>query len=655
MVRLELELVYRPDGAPTENAILTVLRARGGALLSRSRVDGAKYHALLVDVPEAELEAVLAGDTTGLIGAESVMHIRPQSAVHLTIFEEQPGQVGGPSPPPTADPIVAVFDAVPLAGHPRLAGRLSVDDPFDLERLAVGRRVHGTAMASAVLHGDLNGGQQVPLSRRVYFVNLMFAPPDPQEPERFPDRLPADLFEEAVLRMLVGQDAAAPDVIVVNASLGDRNKPFTGRMSGWARVIDHLAYTHGLLFLISAGNQLSDLVTPDMSVIEFEDLPAPEKARAALRATAAAMAHRRILAPAEAVNALTVGALHTDGYAPGHMPASTFDVWGGTGLSGITSGLGPGYRNAVKPDLLAPGGRHHVRVLGSGHGHMLRPVQSNILGGILVAAPPAGADLNPDRLARSLGTSVATAYLTGAAARAHEALEASYEDFLMIGRAQRASLLKALLVHCARWTEARDLIVEVLGPANNKQHVLQRDNVRRFLGYGAVDTSIVVECANDRATLWGAGQLGREESHTFTLPLPAAMSGKALPHEVSCTVAWLSPPRIGAINYRGARLRLIEPREGIELLAVKAAGHQPDSNQAHRGTVIHRRWTGDKAAALGSEGAMSLMVQREPDEIDDPIGYAMVTTVTMPGVQEVYAQVRARIAVQPKTAALVGA
>jgi hypothetical protein len=41
--------------------------------------------------------------------------------------------------------------------HSLLKDRLSLDDPDDLQRKAtVARRVHGTAMASLILHGDLN-------------------------------------------------------------------------------------------------------------------------------------------------------------------------------------------------------------------------------------------------------------------------------------------------------------------------------------------------------------------------------------------------------------------------------------------------------------------------------------------------------------------
>ena len=80
--------------------------------------------------------------------------------------------------------------------------------------------------------------------------------------------------------------------------------------------------------------------------------------------------------------------------------------------------------------------------------------------------------LHPNSTARSVGTSVATAIAAGIAARAHEGLEAVYDDFVEIPGVSRALLLKALLVHCARWTQARDLILEVLGPADNMKLVI---------------------------------------------------------------------------------------------------------------------------------------------------------------------------------------
>jgi len=40
--------------------------------------------------------------------------------------------------------------------------------------------------------------------------------------------------------------------------------------------------------------------------------------------------------------------------------------------------------------------------------------------------------------------------------------------------------------------------------------------------------------------------------------------------------------------------------------------------------------------------------QREPDEFDELVPYALVTTVGMPGVSEIYAQVSAKVSIKPK-------
>lgn len=647
LVRIEIELVFRPTRV-AEAEVSGLLAERGGAVVSTSRIDGARYHALLADVPQAEIQTMLARGYEGLIASEAVMHIRPQSAVHLTLIEPDETQPPPADGLPEGEPIAAVFDAVPMAGHPRLDGRLSVEDPFDLERRSVGPRVHGTAMASAILHGDLQA-PQTPLARRLHFVNVMYAPAPIDDVERFPDRLPADLFHAAVARMKTGPDATAPHVIVINASLGDSNKPFAGRMSGWARVVDWLSYTYGVLFVISAGNHTADLETPDVDIIAFENLAPAEQARLALRASGAAMAYRRVLTPGEAINALTVGALHSDGGGPPPQVAMTFDIWADTGLCNVSSALGPGHGGAVKPDVLAPGGRHHVRLSPRGQGHALTPLRTaGVFGGILVAAPPPAGGARPDAVGKSLGTSVASALTTGVAARAHEALEAVYEDFLEIPAAHRAVLLKALVVHSARWTAARDLIVETLGPADNKQHVRQKDNVRRYLGFGAIDPEVVLDCTEDRATLWSVGRLVSDQAHTIRIPIPPAMGGRAIPHEVCVTVAWMAPPRIGAPNYRGVQIKIVEPREAAGLLAVAADGLQPDYNQAHNGTVVHRRWLGDRAAAFADGATFDVIVQRQIDDFADPTPYAVVATVKMAGVNEVYTQVRDRLAVRPR-------
>lgn len=649
-IRVEIELVFRRNGEPVEAEARAGILGVGGIVVSRARITGAGYHALLADIPAAALQSVILRNPAGLAGLEAILQIRPQSIFQLTPSEEVAGLPDLATPALNGDPIAAIFDAVPLSQHPRLAGTLTIDDLFDLEGLAVGSRKHGTAMASAVVHGDMNDAWERPLERRIHFVNMLYATADTSQPERFPDLLPADMFERAILAMQTGDAATARHVIIVNASLGDPNKPFAGRLSGWARVVDYLSSTYGILFIISAGNHHAALDTEAISAMQFESLDSPAKVRVALQASAAQMSARRILAPAEAMNAITVGALHADQFAYPHtLPASCFNIWEGTGLCSVSSALGPGHNGATKPEILAPGGQHHVTLSPQGDNHRLQPLTTNAaaFGGIAVAAPPSATSLGPDVTARSVGTSVAAALATGVAARAHEALEAAYPDFGAIPSAQRACLLKALLVHGARWTDARDLLVEVLGPPEGKFSYRQKDNVRRYLGFGAYNPDLIINCADDRATLWAVGTLAANQGCRFRIPWPSTMSAKAQPHGVSATLAWFSPPRPGAVAYRGVRMKIIEPTQ-LGPAGIKASGIQPDPKQAHKGTVIHRRWNGDKAAAIAAAGFFDLDIQREPDDSDTVANFAIVTTLEMPGDVEVYSQVLSRVAVKPQ-------
>ncbi|WP_444462948.1 S8 family serine peptidase [Rhodobacter capsulatus] len=637
-IRVEIELVFRRDGDTTEAEARAGILAVGGVVVSRSRITGAGYHALLADLPGPALADIIARNPAGLAGLEAVLQIRPQSVFQLVPSEEIGEIPAGGAPALEGDPIAAIFDAVPLSQHPRLAGTLSVEDPFDLEGLAVGMRSHGTAMASAVIHGDINAPWSRPLERRVHFVNMLYAPAEPDQHERFPDLLPADMFERAILAMRTGDAPTAQHVLIVNASLGDPNKPFAGRLSGWARVVDHLAATYGILFVISAGNHLAPLETENMTASAFEALDPANRARVALRASAQQLATRRLLAPAESMNAITVGALHADQFTyPNALPAYNFDVWTNTGLCSVSSALGPGHNGATKPEILAPGGRHHVRLSPQGAKLQLRPLRENAatFGGIAVAAPPSATSLGPNIVARSIGTSVAAALATGVAARAHEALEAAYPDFGALPAAQRACLLKALLVHGSRWTDARDLLIEVLGPPEGKFHVRQKDNVRRYIGYGAFDPDRIISCADDRATLWAVGTLAADQGKRFSIPWPAAMNAKAQPHGLSATLAWFSPPRPGAVAYRAVRMKIVEPTE-LGTAGIKASAFQPDPNQAHKGTVVHRRWEGDRAAAIAANGLFKLDVQREADDGDTPANFAIVVTLEMPGEIQVY-------------------
>jgi hypothetical protein len=236
--------------------------------------------------------------------------------------------------------------------------------------------------------------------------------------------------------------------------------------------------------------------------------------------------------------------------------------------------------------------------------------------------------------------------------RIHDALEETYgQEFLELPQMQRAVLLKALLAHTAKWpVDAASLIRTTIGPPEAKYASRQKDNIRRFLGYGIVDADEATACAADRATFWATGTLAPEKITSILVPIPAAMGGKARPHSMSSTLSWFTPVSPGRKSYRSVRLKLLEPKE-LTALSLKSHGNQPDTNQANRGTLFQRSWTGVQALAVSANMTTELVVQRDPDqgrEIDEPMPFGLAVTITMPGVVEIYDQVRARLAVMQR-------
>lgn len=316
--------------------------------------------------------------------------------------------------------------------------------------------------------------------------------------------------------------------------------------------------------------------------------------------------------------------------------------------SNPSSALGPGFAGAVKPDFLMPGAREHLRVIASGAGGAIRvmPGRPSRGAGLRVAAPPSGQGLEGSE-SYTNGTSAATCMASRTAHRIHDALESAYGDrFLQLPARNRAALIKALLVHPARWPDATAAFVRrLLGPQGTGQASKQKDNIRRVVGYGPVDPDEAIACAGDRATFWATGEIGPEQRLPVPVPIPAAYGGKARPHSFSATLAWFTPVVAGRRSYRAVKLRILDP-EGIAQLSVSAHSDQPDFNQTNRGTVFTRSWRGTKAAIVAEDMTLPLWIQREPDQgepLDELVTFGLAVTIAMPGVNEIYEEVRERL------------
>ncbi|MBT2246834.1 S8 family serine peptidase [Sphingobium sp. BHU LFT2] len=421
---------------------------------------------------------------------------------------------------------------------------------------------------------------------------------------------------------------------------------------GRYKALDYLSYRYGILFLVSAGN-----VGGSLSLEGFADKNAFHAADGALRNAAmfraldALKADRRLLAPADSLNALTIGSWHRDAVLEAFAGTSPFRPYIEQEMPNISSRLGLGYRRSTKPDILLAGGGQPVR---------FDPTSADLViashpnpsrhWGLKVAAPFGDAASGTHF---TIGTSGANALATHTAHRIYDAVEAAYPKLTAtMDHGHKAALIKALLVHCASWRDVEEFIRPIVDPEGSLHHEHWRREVCRHLGYGFVDPEDAIACAGDRATMWATGTLGIEGSTMFNVPVPPALGTSGNHREVRATLAWLAPVRPGHLAYRAVKLK-INALSGEDLgsFGVSTTTSQPSNSQSESGTIIHRRWRDARIGNFEEGAAIPIHIQREKDQgtpIDDPIPFGLDLTVEMPGAQEIYAQVLQNIALKPQ-------
>jgi len=200
-----------------------------------------------------------------------------------------------------------------------------------------------------------------------------------------------------------------------------------------------------------------------------------------LEALLASDVDRRLIAPAESVNALTVGGLHLDNSSPPTVPSrfNLFDDGGPTPYSRI----GHGFRRAVKPDILMPGGRilHLEQPVGPHDVTVVETINVPVAPGHKVAAPLIEGLPNATEYCR--GTSNAAALATRAAARVFNVIDTLRATKPEALPAQLdAVLIKALLAHGATWGDLAERLLALR--SDLKEWRGQREFVAPWLGYG---------------------------------------------------------------------------------------------------------------------------------------------------------------------------
>lgn len=633
-VRVEIELWYRNDRGQrqtSEREIRAIVADCGGKVVNRAKIEEIGYHALLADLPRQQVEAVVQSGPQAirLLMAEDVMFVSPFEPMGVKAVPSFPGSGRSFSSAVLKDdkPRIALLDGVPFQNHDALTGRLNIDDPEDLESsYPLAARSHGTAMASLIIHGDLSAPEN-PLDRKVYVRPIMCHEEHPsgQYVERVsPDTLFVDLLHRAVRRLFVGESErlpVAPSVRIINLSIGDRGRPFVRRMSPVGRLVDWLALEYNVLFIISAGNHAAPVSIPAEAALDRETARV-----AALQAVHASQIVRGVLPPGDAMNAVTVGAVHADD-AP--EPSESSNIWdlSRLGNPALYSATGPGVGRSIKPDIYHVGGRRLF----------VRPIMQSVLRsdvdlcpakttrtgpGLRVAAPSESGSSN--RTIFECGTSHATALVTREASLLFDLLEARSRDRYVPPLPDamfHPLIVRALLAHACSWGDWQKELSPDLGITSD-----QRRYLTPLLGYGRFRPDMA-RSAVSRAVVVAGNFIGLDECHSYDLPLPQSIRNKAEWRRIVITLAYWAPATSGLKRYRAAKVYFRAP--DLELVQ----GERVDAyyHAVQRGSLQHEVIDGSKVIAFRDNETFPVHVECMRDGQRrgkvDPIRYALVVSI----------------------------
>jgi hypothetical protein len=210
-----------------------------------------------------------------------------------------------------------------------------------------------------------------------------------------------------------------------------------------------------------------------------------------------------------------------------------------------------------------------------------------------------------------------------------------------------ALMLKAMLVHGAKWGEVATTICRTLGVPGRGA-----DQIHKWLGYGTPDISRVQECTKNRVTLIGYGELEQDSACMYTLPLPFNFFAQKMYRCLTITLASFTPIRPITQKYRSAQIWFNIETGGKKLVPAR---QDADDKAVVRGTLQHERYAGDGAVVWGEDDSVNIKINCRADanELSETVPYAVLVTFEIApnyGVdvyQKVFEKVKPRETITP--------
>jgi len=665
-LNFEVELAYKKSGLQNDvsyNEISRLLRDNGGQVINSSRVivHEIPYHAFIANAPFASFQDLSNNTAVSFLKCQQVLYFRPvgQTILKADDVVDSEEVIKLPEAKILGEPVIALLDGIPLQNHSLLNGKIVIDDPenFNQNYLAESR-IHGTSMASLIVNGDLSCQNPQQLNRPIYIRPIMRSNANGFGGGEFlpDDRLPIDLIHRAVVRMFDGENGNPPvakKVKIINLSIGDSYRPFNSNMSTWAKLIDWLSYKYNVLFVISAGNQTDNLIL-DCSEADFNLSTIEDIQKLALANIISTDFNRKILSPSESINAITVGASHSDLSIIANTTHRKNLILSSFLMSPI-SRIGFGYNQSIKPEILMPGGIKLFRkpVMQQDPKKTLLTLEGNypnISPGQVVAIP--GSHGNISNVGYSCGTSNSTALTTRLAGQLFEMLELLNAE-LPIGTKINTKyftvIIKSLLAHGANWGEAQNLLTGVMNSLPGRFGATPKRMLFPYVGYGCVDSEKILYCTDQRVTLIGFGELSKkdkESAHLYKFPLPPSIAATRIDKKLVITLGWLSPINFNTSKYRKAHIFFENMQHNSHINVTRP---MYDYDAAQKGTLQHDILTGGNADAFIDGDMLEIKVNCRADasglSTKEKIAYGICVTLEIQENQEtkIYEEVQMRL------------
>lgn len=522
-----------------------------------------------------------------------------------------------PAQPGADAPRVAVLDSGLVTGHPLLAPAVGHAQGYVLPHRSPDDADpwHGTSVAGLALYGDIEAaiaaGGFIP---SLFLVSgRVFNHDDNDQTE----------FVENAVERAVRDLHAEFGCKVFNLSYGDHNKVYDrGHVRGLAYTLDRLTRELGVLFVVSTGNlKLEGL--PDDPMAAYPDYLLQD--------------HARLLDPATALNAITVGgvARHEATHnAQRYQDAVEDRPIARAGHPYPLTRSGPSINGAIKPDFVEHAGNLAVRRTGGG-------TIDRGLGVVTVN----GGSADSGAFREVWGTSFAAPIVSHRAAK-------------LLRRVPGAShnLLRALLGAHAKWPEPS---VPLLNPNNNAEGC---EKLTRLVGYGCITDDALEQSLDNVVSLICEEQIGNDRCQFYAVPIPDEFwDGGRRTREVTVALAYSPVVRTTRLDYRMTKLKfgLVVANNLDEVAA--AFQHNRDEGMPERD---YKRWLSGAARQAGTlqvsrwtfkqrpPGLLFIVVTRQDTPwstvSDDPETYALCVSIAdrANAQSRLYAQIQALLRVR---------